>query len=394
MGREAHNKLTLEHVLEEFRKVHGYNFDYKNSIYVGTNVKIEIYCKKHDHIFHQTPKNHKNGSRCYYCGRESQIESAKKGIEQFKKEMYNLYGDKYSFPSSAYVNVHTPIEIICDKHGLFSKTPSNLLAGQACKACGKGMNTKSNNKSVFLKEAFKIYKDKDDYTKTDIVSAKDEIIVKCKKHNLEFKKNIQVYLAGYGCPECSAENYSKIRTKTTEQFIIEAREVHGESCDYTNTNYISCKEKVKIRCKKHNVYFKTLPSTHISGGKCRQCLSENLSKALSGKDGTCGYTRTSYVNQANGREAYVYLIRCWIEGEEFYKIGKTFLKINKRFTKGNIGYNFEVVDKLSGDAGYVYDLENILHRRCKDYKYKPEQWFAGYTECFSTDLPIDKLFKP
>ena len=31
----------------------------------------------------------------------------------------------------------------------------------------------------------------------------------------------------------------------------------------------------------------------------------------------------------------VYIIKCWNEEEEFYKIGKTYRKISRRFLKGN-----------------------------------------------------------
>jgi len=87
----------------------------------------------------------------------------------------------------------------------------------------------------------------------------------------------------------------------------------------------------------------------------------------------------------------VYLIKCWNEEEEFYKIGKTFLDINKRFTKSNICYKFEKVNFHKGDAGYIYDLENKLHKKYKEFKYNPLQWFAGYTECYTTELPIEEI---
>jgi len=391
MGQKAHNKLTFEEVLQQFKETHGDNFDYSNSVYVDTHTPIEVRCKKHDYIFNPTPKNHKNGSKCYYCGREAQIEKAKKNREQFIREMFDLYGDSYDVSNSNYVNTKTEIEILCKNHGVFYKKPSDLLDGNACKKCGKNANTKSSNKSVFIEEAKKVYGDKDDYTETNIISAKEKVKVRCTKHNYIFEKNIQSYLSGCGCPKCSAENYSEVRTITTEDFISQAKEIHGDSCDYTDTIYTSCRDKVKIKCNKHNMYFETVPSNHIRGGRCRKCLSENISKALRGKEGTCGYSKSGYVNQAGDREAYVYLIKCWNEEEEFYKIGKTFLDINKRFTKSNLCYKFEKVNFHNGEAGYIYDLENKLHRKYKEFKYNPLQWFAGYTECYTTDLPIEEI---
>jgi mannose/fructose/N-acetylgalactosamine-specific phosphotransferase system component IID len=103
------------------------------------------------------------------------------------------------------------------------------------------------------------------------------------------------------------------------------------------------------------------------------------------------YTRTVYIKQANGREARVYLIRCFNENEEFYKIGKTFLELTTRFTKSNLCYDYEEIHSIYGEAGYVYDLEVELQRKYKSYKYKPKEWFAGHTECFNMELPINKI---
>jgi Zn finger protein HypA/HybF involved in hydrogenase expression len=390
MKRIPHNKLTIEQVLEQFKEVHGDQFDYSNVVYVDTHTKVEIYCKKHSYTFHQIPKDHKKGMKCYFCGRESQIEKAKKNQEQFIQEVIELHGDKYDLSLVNYINSKTPVKLICKERGVIEAQPSSLLDRRRYLAKDR-RKTKSTNKNKFIEEATKIYGDKDNYEKTNIISSKEKIEITCTKHDRTFEKSIQTYLAGYGCPMCSAENYSQIRTKSTEDFIKQSKEIHGDSCDYTNTVYKSCRDKVTIKCNKHNTYFETVPSNHIAGGKCRKCLSENISNSLKGKEGTCGYNKSGYIKQANGRQAYIYLIRCWNDEEEFYKIGKTFLDINKRFTKGNICYNFEKVSFYNGDSGYIYDLENELHRKYKAFKYNPNNKFAGYTECYDLTLPTEEI---
>lgn len=390
--RVAHNRLTSDKVIEQFKQVHGDDFGYENVIYVGTHTKVEIYCKKHNLTFHQTPKNHKQGSKCYYCGRENQIEKAKKGIEEFTNELFKVYGYEYDFSKIDYVNTKTEIEVLCKTHGSFMRKPCDLLNGVACKKC-KLDKSKYNNKELFIKESTKLFGDITDYSLVNEMGARNKVTLICTKHKCEFTLTVSSRLAGQKCPKCSAENYSKIRTKTTEEFVSKAKEVHGDNCDYTDTIYKSCNEKISVKCNIHNLYFETIPENHMRGGRCRKCLSENISNALKGKEGTCGYTRSRYIAQAGDREAYVYIIRCWNENEEFYKIGKTFLDIDKRFTKGNICYNFEKVKFHIGEAGYIYDLENELHRKYKEFKYKPENWFAGHTECFNINLPIKNVFE-
>ncbi len=392
--RKAHNKLTLEEVINSFKEVHGNAFDYSKVVYVNTHTPIEVYCKKHNFTFKPTPKNHKKGSGCTKCGREAQIEKAKKGFDKFKQEMFDLYGDQYDFKNSEYVNTKTELTAICKTHGEFSKAPFSLLNGSACDKCCK-KQTKSNNKDIFIEEAIKVYGYKDNYTDTEVISSKHKVKVKCTKHNISFKKDIQSYLSGCGCPKCSAENYSLVRTKTTEQFIKEAEEVHKNKFDYSNTTYISSDTKLNILCKEHNHIFNVLPDGHIKAqtGGCKHCQFDLMSKKFKGREGTCGYTKSAYIKQSKGKECRVYFIKCWNKQEEFYKIGKTFLDINIRFKKSNMPYNFIEVYNIKGKADFVYDLENKLHRQYKTYKYRPNEWFAGYTECYKIELPIEKIMK-
>lgn len=236
--RQAHNKLTQEDVIKAFIEVHGDAFDYSNVVYINTNTPIEVYCKKHGCNFKTLPKNHKKGSGCNQCGREAQMEKAKKPQKQFEKEITDLYGDKYDLSKLYYKNKHTKVTLICDMHGEFQKTPDSILNGNACDSCCK-KQTKSTNKEMFIDEAVKVYGDKDDYTDTEVISSKFKVKVRCKKHDVVFEKDIQSYLLGCGCPKCSAENYSLVRKKTTEKFIEEAKEIHGDNFNYEKKQNIS-----------------------------------------------------------------------------------------------------------------------------------------------------------
>jgi len=64
--------------------------------------------------------------------------------------------------------------------------------------------------------------------------------------------------------------------KTTEDFIAEAKQIHGDEYDYSLVEYKNTYEHVKIICKKHGV-FQQRPRTHIkapNGCKCPNCAIE------------------------------------------------------------------------------------------------------------------------
>lgn len=44
---------------------------------------------------------------------------------------------------------------------------------------------------------------------------------------------------------------------TTEEFIRRAKMFHGDTYDYSETQYVSSSKKVKIRCRKHGVFEQT-----------------------------------------------------------------------------------------------------------------------------------------
>jgi len=66
------------------------------------------------------------------------------------------------------------------------------------------------------------------------------------------------------------------KRKTTEQFIKDAREVHGDKYDYSNTVYETAAKKVQIRCIKHDWKFHQTPNTHLRPRGCRKCGIETV----------------------------------------------------------------------------------------------------------------------
>lgn len=60
---------------------------------------------------------------------------------------------------------------------------------------------------------------------------------------------------------------------TTEEFILRAKEVHGEKYDYNPVIYVKDKEKVKIYCNSCKKYFWQSPNIHLRGSECQTCTN-------------------------------------------------------------------------------------------------------------------------
>lgn len=60
------------------------------------------------------------------------------------------------------------------------------------------------------------------------------------------------------------------KRKTTEQFIADARKVHGDKYDYSKAEYVNSKTKVSVICPIHGE-FEQCPTDHLEGHECRKC---------------------------------------------------------------------------------------------------------------------------
>lgn len=80
------------------------------------------------------------------------------------------------------------------------------------------------------------------------------------------------------------------KKKTTEQFIEDARKVHGDKYDYSKSIYVDSRTKVEIICPIHGVFWQ-LPNTHLRGANCKACSIEHKSKER------C-YTTEYFIEQA------------------------------------------------------------------------------------------------
>ena len=63
------------------------------------------------------------------------------------------------------------------------------------------------------------------------------------------------------------------KKKTTEEWVKEAKEVHGDKYDYSESVYVNAKTKLIIICSTHG-RFEQEASSHLSGCGCPDCVSE------------------------------------------------------------------------------------------------------------------------
>lgn len=306
-------------------------------------------------------------------------------ISRFKK----VHGDRYDYSLVDYVMQSINVKIKCNIHGIFLQSPSNHLAGKGCKLCGYKSQSKIKTKTTeeFIKEAESIHGNKYDYSKVDYKNGKNHVIITCPEHGdfLQSPNNHTHFGGGKGCPKCALVTISSKKTLTKGEFIERCLNKHGNKYDYSLVDYKGSNNNIKIICPIHGLFSQN-PYTHINSFGCPKC---GMKKSKNHKRmNPPGWTITNWESSAlkskNFDSFKVYIIRCWNNNEWFYKIGRTFSTINRRFKNNTaMPYNYEVINEFIFEtAKGAFDKENELKSMHKNFKYLPKIKFDGMHECF------------
>jgi hypothetical protein len=159
----------------------------------------------------------------------------------------------------------------------------------------------------------------------------DRIIVQiyCTVHDITFPQRPFAHMKGQGCPVCGQESRVITSTKTTEQFITDSIEVHGNLYDYSNVDYQGAFCDVTIFCNKEgHGDFKVLANNHLCGYGCKLCAkedrtSDNEEKFIRNSKDTYGedsfdYSKVNYINNTTKIE-----MKCNLH-EEWFKVTPMF----------------------------------------------------------------------
>lgn len=307
--------------------------------------------------------------------------------EEFIEKAKLKHGDKFDYSLVEYKNAKTKVKIICPNNHVFEQSTDSHLRGRGCLIC------KGHNKTT--EEIINIFKNthgnRYDYSLVNYRGSHSKVKIMCKVdgHGIFEQKAIH-HINGIGCPKCNGKN------KTTEDIIKEFKSIHGDKYGYKLVRYVNCELKVKIICPIHNV-FEQRPSDHLNNKGCKKCANESI--AIIKREKPTGWNITSWEKLSKISKTFdsfkVYIIICYNDNEEFYKIGRTFSTVKYRFkNKKSMPYKYKVIDELIFEtAKEAFNKESELKRLHKDFKYLPLIKFGGMHECFSylNYKPTDNL---
>lgn len=263
MSKVNSTKSFIEKAIE----INKDKFDYSKVEYINSNSEIEILCKKHNVWFKQIPYVHLRGGlgACKMCLKENLSSKKLIGLDEFLNRVKKKHGDKYLYKDGGYNGLEKKINMICKEHGGFTSAPVLILK---CFGCSKCAGTFIQCFEDFKNESAKKFGNKFKYLEYKDTQHKCKL--SCVSHGEFYIIPSNHLKSKTGCTKCSHELVSKNMTKSQEQFLKEAKEVHKNKYTYDKVIYKHSDIKIIITCGKHGD-FEQEPGTHLVGRGCEKC---------------------------------------------------------------------------------------------------------------------------
>lgn len=272
--------INTEIFREKSIETHGEKYDYSQSNYIKSSVKINIVCKTHG-LFSQLPSLHMYGSGCKKCADELNTKKRIKSLVEFIDEANKVHNNKYDYSQTIYKSSHDKIKIICKEHGEFlQQTDAHIRQKQGCPICGKIKQVLKRTKTLekFIEDSVKLHGNKYDYSKCNYINDNSKITIICKEHGM-FEQEATNHLQGKGCNKCADIIRALKKSKSIDKFILDAKNIHGDKYEYKNVIYKNSTSYVLVTCKKH-YDFKITPSNLLRGKGCPLCVNKGETKVF------------------------------------------------------------------------------------------------------------------
>ena len=180
----------------------------------------------------------------------------------FKQEVYSLVGDEYTF-LDPYVNALTKIRVRHNKCGkIYDVTPNDFINNQHRCAFCRGLLKKTDRQ--FQQEVFDLVGD--EYTFLDKYSNnKTKLRVKHNKCGNVYDVTPKDFIRGRRCPYCSKKKH-----KDTHEFAKEISTL-GNGEYILLSDYINAYTKIKVKHLKCNTIYEVRPYSFLQGNRCPYC---------------------------------------------------------------------------------------------------------------------------
>ena len=201
------------------------------------------------------------------------MKSSKKTKEQMNQELQEKFPNLEII--GEYLGANEKTLIRCNNcHHEWSAIPRSVkISKHGCVKCG---HLKAN-----YEKAIKYFLSKYDSEKYELIEFESchKVTVRCKICGT-IRTTTADNIYRYGCPNCGLIRGSQAQRLTKEQFICNAKQIHGDFYDYSKVEVIDYKTKVCIICPKHGEFWQSPHKHYGDRCGCPKCSSSHGEKLI------------------------------------------------------------------------------------------------------------------
>lgn len=143
--------------------------------------------------------------------------------------------------------------------------------------------SKKSNIDDFIAKSRVIHGNNYDYSQVIYINNKTPVQILCAIHGKFYMRPDMHVTRKQGCPFCGKVKSIANRTKSRDQFIKDAREIHGNRYNYDRVEYVNSLTKVQIGSSDGSWFWQT-PANHLSGHNSIKERNENFKNTYVGSD--------------------------------------------------------------------------------------------------------------
>lgn len=122
----------------------------------------------------------------------------------------------------------------------------------------------------FINKAKEIHGNKYDYSKVEYKNCDTKVCIICPIHGEFWQTPYNHIKNKQNCPLCSRKKNNDCLRLTLSDFLVKAKNVHGDCYDYSKVKYSNSQTKICIVCQEHGEFWQT-PANHLRGQGCPIC---------------------------------------------------------------------------------------------------------------------------
>ncbi|MGY8635818.1 hypothetical protein RAD15_25435 [Bradyrhizobium sp. 14AA] len=267
--RGSDRRSSIATFIEKAKAVHRGKYDYSSTVYRTSNDDVEIICPTHG-LFSQNPNNHLRGKGCRKCGEIVLSSLFRKESDVYLAEIQAAHGSRLDYSLANYKSAYSPVTLICSTHGPITKPARDWLK-HGCFQCGVNTRAQNRRFSTqkFIQLARERHGDKYSYELSRYTGIAEKLTISCRLHGT-FRQTAATHLKGSGCRQCAIDEALFTPRLTQQEFIDRCIAVHDGFYDYSTTAYQRTHDQIEIICPLHGS-FSQLASNHVRGHGCRRC---------------------------------------------------------------------------------------------------------------------------